>query len=155
MPQAGYTEAEKREALRCYLVQGTYQKAADASGIPLNTIRSWKHLEREWWDRVCNELITELEGEYRPGWVRVLGKAMEAMEDRLEGGDYVLTKEGLKRVPVKGKELGIILGIAADKLKSFGLMAPVKAAKAVAEERQERLVAIAQADRAQREGAVQ
>jgi hypothetical protein len=153
MPQPGYTDAEKREVLRQYLVLGTYQKAADASGVPLSTIRSWKHLEREWWDRTCNELITELEGEYRPGWVRVLGKAMEAIEDRIEHGDHVLTKEGLRRVPVKGKELGVILGIAADKLKSFGLTAPV--AKVSQEERSERLRAIAEADRAQRAGAVQ
>lgn len=154
MAQAGYTDAEKREVVRQYLVRGTYQKAADATGVPLNTIRSWKHETREWWDRVCNELITELEGEYRPGWVRVLGKAMEAIEDRIENGDHQLTKDGLVRVPVKGKELGVILGIAADKLKSFGLMAPVKTQQ-VAEERQERLRAIAEADRAARQGAVQ
>lgn len=121
MPERLYSPEEKREALKQYLLLGTYQKVSEATGISVNTLRGWKHHEREWWDLTQNELITELEGDYRPGWMRVLGKAMEAIEDRIDGGDYVLTKEGIVRVPVKGKELGVIMGIAADKLKQFAV----------------------------------
>jgi hypothetical protein len=153
MPNPGYTDAERLEVMRQYLLLGTTRAASEATGVPEGTIKSWKTLYREWWDRTVNELITELEGDYRPGWVRVLGKAMEAIEDRIVHGDHVLTKDGLKRVPVKGKELGIILGIAADKLKQFGLTTP--SVKEAQEKRQERLRAIAEADRAQRAGAVQ
>jgi hypothetical protein len=155
MANRPYTSEEKRAAVKAYLETGRYSTAGERCGIPQQTIASWKCLEREWWDRTVNELVTELEGEYRPGWVRVLGKAMQAIEDRIDHGDHQLTKEGLVRVPVKGKELGVILGIAADKLKQFGLVAPATGTKRVAEERQERLRAIAEADRAQREGVVQ
>jgi hypothetical protein len=121
MPDRTYTPEEKRECLKQYLLLGTYSAAAEATGVPINTIRSWKHVDREWWDRTQNELITEMEGDYRPGWVRVLGKAIEAIEDRIENGDTVVTKAGLARVPVKGKDLGVLAGIAADKLKQFGV----------------------------------
>lgn len=149
MTDRSYTEQEKRHGVRVYLLCGSFVKAGVELGIPHQTITSWKFNNREWWDRTCNELITEIEGEYRPGWVRVMGKAVEALEERLENGNTVLTKAGQTRIPVPAREVAVIAGIAADKLKQFGLMAP--AAKISSEDRQRELRQIAQADRQARE----
>lgn len=144
--RGAYTEAERREALRQYLLLGTYRAASEAVAIPEQTMRSWKHNDREWWDRVQNELITQIEGDYRPGWVRVLGKAVEAMQERLDKGDTKLTKEGLVRVPVPAKEAAVIAGIAADKLRQFGAK---PALSEDAQKRRKELAELAKQDREQ------
>lgn len=144
MSDRNYTPEERREVLKQYLLLGTFRAAAEATGTPENTIRSWKHLMREWWDRTQNELITEMEGEYRPGWVRVMGLAVEALKDRLEHGDTKLTKDGMVKVPVSAKDTAVIAGIAADKLKQFGVK-PAQGEDAV--KRRSELAALAKKDR--------
>jgi hypothetical protein len=151
-PKLQYTESERREAVREYLLRGSYVAVEEALGVPRQTVAGWKHDQREWWEKTVAQLIVEIEGDYRPGWVRVLGKAVEAMEDRLDHGDTKVTKEGAIKVPVSAKEAAVIAGIAADKLKQFGIGTPAKGE--TAEERQERLRRLAQEDRAAR-GSVQ
>lgn len=152
MTDRTYTPEERREIVRQLLLLGTMGRVSEALGVPESTIKSWKFSQREWWDRTINELVTEMEGDYRPNWVRVMGKAVEAIEDRLVNGETKLTKDGPIRIPVSAKDVAVIAGIAADKLKQFGLTTPAKGESA--EERQERLRKVAQEDRAAR-GSVQ
>jgi hypothetical protein len=135
-----YSEDERREAVKLYLTLGSFEKASEGSGIPVGTIASWKSKDRPWWDRVCAELVVEIEGNYRPGYVRVLGRAIEVMEDRLEHGDPKLTKDGVVRVGVSAKEAAVIAGIASDKLKQFAQV-PVSPETQEARRRRLKLVA--------------
>jgi len=88
-------------------------------------------------------LIVEIEGNYRPGWVRVLGKAIEVMEKRLDEGDPKVTKDGVVMVGVPAKEAAVIAGIAADKLRQF---ANVPQTPETQEARRIRLKAVATSD---------
>jgi hypothetical protein len=127
--------------VRLYLLHGTVDRVSQDTGIPIPSIMNWKNRDRAWWDRTCAELIVEIEGNYRPGWVRVLGKAIEVMEKRLEEGDPKVAKDGkvvMQGVPAK--EAAVIAGIAADKLKQF---ANVPGKPESREERRERLKAVA------------
>jgi hypothetical protein len=143
-----FTEAEKREVLRQYLLLGSVSRASEATGVAESTIKAWRYNTKDWWDRTVNELVTEMEGDYRPNWVRVMGKAVEAIEDRLTEGDERLVGKERVRVKVSAKDASVIAGIAADKLKQFGLIAPAQAQSA--EERRQKLAEIARQDRENR-----
>lgn len=143
-----FSEGEKREVLRQYLLLGTVRAASEATGVSEGTIKSWRYNTKEWWDRTVNELVTEMEGDYRPNWVRVMGKAVEAIEDRLTNGDERIVGREKVRIAVTAKDCSVIAGIAADKLKQFGLIAPSQAQSP--EERRQKLAEIARQDRENR-----
>jgi hypothetical protein len=117
-----YTPEQKEHAISCYLATGSYTKAAALCDMPWQTIALWKHRDPRGWEEIVGKLNAEMEEQYRAGWRNVLVRSLDVMQDRLENGNHVLTKDGIVRVPVPAKDAVVIGGIAADKLRvSMGL----------------------------------
>lgn len=110
-----YTASEKRSAVRAYVTHGTYDLAAQATGIPMKTIAHWKRVDPVWWDRevssVTLSLLETLTESDQSALRRVRTRVIEQLERRLNEGDQKLNvKTGeLVRVEVPAKELSVIL----------------------------------------------
>jgi hypothetical protein len=117
-----YTLDQRHEAVTAYVVLGSFKKASDMTGIPWQTIAAWKHVDPEWWERTEAEVIEQIESDRRAGKRRVLGKALDVIEQRLEKGNPVLTKEGkIVRVPVGLKDAVVAFGVISDKARAAEL----------------------------------
>lgn len=111
-----YTASERREAVRAYVMYGTFGQASQVTGIPLATINYWKHADPIWWDKqvssVTLSLLEKLTESDQAALRRVRTRVIEQLEQRLVTGDQKLNvKTGeLVRVEIPGKELSTILG---------------------------------------------
>jgi hypothetical protein len=153
MRENRWNEAERRAVVKAYLLLGTIEKASQATGVAEGTIKTWRYGNPEWWAETADSITQEMEGQYQSGWRRVLGKAVEQMEDRLSNGDEKLLRDGTKvRVLIAAKEAAVIAGIAADKLRvSMGL--PTRITQKADVDRLAKLRKIAEDSRAKAEEA--
>ena len=99
---------KRLEVLNSYIALGNLNLAAAACGVPIPTAKYWK--ATKWWKETEDEirrgnklqLSTKLSG--------IVIKATDQLVDRLEGGDYVLTKHGeLIRKPVSAEHANKII----------------------------------------------
>jgi transposase-like protein len=111
-----WKQEDKARAVAAVGAVGNVIKAAALIGIPENTIRYW--MKQEWWEeemRRCERSDTD---ELKSTYTRIAKRAANLLEDRLENGDAVVTKDGaLVQRPIPGKELAIIAAVATDKRK--------------------------------------
>lgn len=111
-----WKNADKGRAVAAYAALGSYLKAERVTGIPQNTIRFWA--KQEWF---AEELLRAKQAdtdELGSTFTRIAKKAASELEDRLEQGDQVVTKEGrviLRKI--SAKEAAIVAGVAVDKRK--------------------------------------
>lgn len=153
-----YSDEQRKEAVRCYLVTGECEAATKLCGVPAQTINHWK-LHATWWDEVSLEVCLELEEKYRAGWRGALSGALDIMQDRLAHGNvavhlgkpvYETNEAGEKvavRVPIPAKDAIVIGAIAQDKLRlSLGLPSRIVAREAD-DDRLSRLRKVAEEDR--------
>jgi hypothetical protein len=110
-----YTEKEKLNAVCVFAVAGNSRRVAEITGVPESTIRAWK--TTEWWNEAIGRIITEQDEELGSKLTKLVDKAVDAVNDRLENGNYVYnTKlDKLIRKPVDAKELAIVTAISIDK----------------------------------------
>lgn len=110
-----YTEKEKLNAVCVFAVAGNSRRVAEITSIPESTIRVWK--TTEWWNEAMGRIITEQDEELGSKLTKLVDKAVDAVNDRLENGNYVYnTKlDKLIRKPVDAKELAIVTAISIDK----------------------------------------
>lgn len=108
--------ADKARAVAAYAATGSFTRAETVTGIPNNTIRYWA--KQEWFSE---ELLRSRQAdtdEMAATFTRIVKKATSELEDRLERGDEVITKEGeviLKKI--SAKEAAIVAAVAVDKRK--------------------------------------
>lgn len=113
-PARIYSEEEKREAVALHVIWGTQSKVAELTGIPQRTISDW--MKADWWAEYRSQLIRATGDEAGATFRRIMRKASEEIEDRLDNGDIYLDRKGNeKRKPVPAKELAVIMAIATDK----------------------------------------
>lgn len=129
---------DKQRAVAAYAATGSFLKTAKLIGIPDATIRYWS--KQGWWEEELRRADQQDTSELKATYTRIAKRAAEALEDRIENGDEVVTKDGdiLKR-RIPGKELAIITGIAASKRKE-ALEQPNQVALQSANERLTQLV---------------
>lgn len=143
-----YTESQRLEVVRAYVMLGTYEAAAEAKGLPRATIAGWKHADPLWWDqavaKVTLSLLETLCESDQSALRRVRTRVIEQLEQRLIQGDQKLNvKTGeLVRVEVPAKELSSILHALGGAIKD---QAPVEQPK-TQEERMAELRKIAEDD---------
>lgn len=112
--QAHYSDKQKYEAVVAYLAIGNMAIVADATGIPHDSLRRWKMAQ--WWKDIESQVKNQQNIEVSGKLNKIINKAAKVVEDRLENGDYRITKDGdLLRVPVNAKTAGDILTKAIDK----------------------------------------
>lgn len=102
------------EAAIAWLITGSIDKASKLCNIPPRTIRDWT--KTEWWEDVIREAQTIKQKEIDARWTGLIHTATEQLQDRIDNGETVIDKFGKERkLPIKAKELAIILSIAVDK----------------------------------------
>lgn len=104
----------KLEAAIAYLMTGSTEEAGRMVNVPGRTIRSWT--QESWWEDVIKEAQTVKQKELDAIWTGLIHKAADKLRTTIDEGETVLTKTGeTKKIPVKAKDLAIIMSIAVDK----------------------------------------
>lgn len=99
-----YTDAEKLEAVKLYLITGNQAAVAAALNINKNTMNQWAN--SQWFidlsDQIKREGNIQLSNKLR----KVAEKAMEITLDRLDNGDFIYDQKTgqMVRKPMMGKD---------------------------------------------------
>ncbi len=97
-----------------YVVTGNATKTAALHNIPRQTIDGW--IKSDWGVELVGEIRHEKSEELDANLTKLIDAAFEQSQDRVENGDYRLTKDGkLIRVPMGGYQLVISGATAYDK----------------------------------------
>lgn len=109
-----YTDKERIEAVALYAATGSYPRVAELTGISAPTLRGWG--KEEWFHTLLEEIRAENDQAIDAKFNDIIGKALDQLGDRVENGDFVLTKDGeLLRKPVAARDLSIVTAINIDK----------------------------------------
>jgi hypothetical protein len=110
-----YTPEQKMFAVICYMVEGNSMGAEKLSGIPSHTIRWWKN-KSTWWDNAIRGARRKYQDVLDAKYTKTIHTGVDAVLDRLENGDEVVTKDGdVVHRQLSGKEIATIVGIFSDK----------------------------------------
>lgn len=93
------------EAVTMFLATGNMSLTAASLNIPLITLKSWK--KKDWWIDALAELKSENNLKLNSRLSDIVKKSIEAVDDRIENGDYVYDEKHGKiiRIPAKLKDL--------------------------------------------------
>jgi len=113
-PGSKYTNEERRAVIADYFVTGNITKTADMNNIPRRTVGTW--INSEWGVELLAEVRHEKGEEYDANLTKLIDSAFSEAQDRIDNGDFRVTKDGkLIRVPMGGKELVISGATVYDK----------------------------------------
>lgn len=102
---------KKYEVAMTYVTCGSIKKTSRNTGVDRQTMRTW--MRSSWWPAVA-EACAELQAhKFRGRLYHIMDKALAALEERIEEGDVVLTRNGREMLPIKGKDLMAIAASAA------------------------------------------
>ncbi len=113
-PRAKIDPEMKIHAAMCFMMAGTVTGCANLCGIDSRTISNWKN-KSQWWDAVLAKVRKEKQDELDAALSEVIHTSVDALKDRLKDGDEVVTKDGIVRKQVGGRDLATILSTLYDK----------------------------------------
>jgi hypothetical protein len=110
-----YSEKEKLNAVCVFAVAGNSRRVAEITKIPEVTIRGWK--TTVWWNEAMSRIYTEQDEELNTKLTKLVNKAVDNINDRLDSGDWVYNPkmDKLIRKPVNAKDLAVVTAISLDK----------------------------------------
>lgn len=109
-----WADSQKYEAVSTYLMVGNWPVVSDATGIPIDTLKKWK--QQDWWKDYEREVRLSRNVKASSSLSKIVERAAVHLEDRLENGDIVFTRDGTAlRKPIRGKELSDIMVRSIDK----------------------------------------
>lgn len=130
---AHWSDRQKFEAVTTYMMTGSWPVVSEATSIPIDTLRHWKM--QPWWKELESQIRQQRHVEISGKLKRVIDKAFEVIEDRVENGDwhYNPRTQKVERRPVNARVAGEILTKAIDKEILLEKLAekPVQAEEAV------------------------
>ncbi len=113
-PGSHYTNEQRRSVIADYFVTGNITKTADMNNMPRRTVGTW--IKSEWGVELLAEVRHEESEEFDANLTKLIDSAFAEAQDRIDNGDYRVTKDGkLIRVPMGGKELVISGATVYDK----------------------------------------
>jgi hypothetical protein len=100
-----WTQQQKYEAVAAYLALGNVRLVVATTGVPEDTLRKWK--AASWWKDAEDELRRSSKIELSGKLKKALDKALPALEDRIENGDfyYNIRTRQLERKPLPATTL--------------------------------------------------
>lgn len=113
-----WSDAQKLEAVKLWLVTGNLTQTAAALNIPWNTIKEWRY--SKWWGDLAAEIKAEGRVVLSNKLKTIAAKALEITADRLENGDVVMNQKTgeLVRRPVPMREAyNVAVGLMDRQLK--------------------------------------
>lgn len=110
-----YSDSQKLEAVKCWLITGNLVQTAAALNIGFPTIRLWRY--SAWWDDLVKEIRTENSIQLSGRLKQIAKKAMDVTEDRLENGDWILNQKTgeMQRKQVNMKDAARVASDLLDK----------------------------------------
>jgi len=113
-----YAREDRYKAAAALVATGNSMAASRESHIPASTIRHWSHNDDDF-QLMCQEIRTEFGEKIKYKLAEIIDESADQSLDRIRNGDVIRdTKTGeLVRVPIKGRDLAIIGGVAFDKLR--------------------------------------
>ena len=109
-----YSDEDRRRVVIEYFITGSMTKVAKSTGIPRRTLNDWK--STDWWDEVVASVRHEKAEELDANLTKLIDSSFEQAQDRVEKGDFRLTKDNeLIRVPMGGRDLVMSGAIVYDK----------------------------------------
>lgn len=110
-----YSDAKKMQAACAFAVTGNSRRVSELVKVPEGTIRAWK--TTEWWNELQSRIRVEQNEEFDTKITKLLDKAVEQINDRLQDGDYVYNARADKliRKPVGARDLSHITAQMVDK----------------------------------------
>lgn len=113
-PGSQYTDEQRRAVIADLVVIGNITKTAKMHNMPKQTVSEWA--KSDWGVELLGHIRTEKGEELDANFTKLIDSAFEQAQDRVENGDYRVTKDGkLIRVPMGGKELVISGATVYDK----------------------------------------
>jgi hypothetical protein len=109
-----YSDEDRRGVVIEYFITGSMTKVAKSTGIPRRTLNDWKNTD--WWDELATSVRHEKNEELDANLTKLIDSSFEQAQDRVENGDFRLTKDNeLIRVPMGGRDLVMSGAIVYDK----------------------------------------
>jgi len=110
-----WSNEERIEAVKSYLILGRITLVAATLGIPEITLRKWK--AQDWWKEAEEEYRNSSKIEVSGKLSRIVNKTMEALEDRVANGDFFFNpvQKTWERKPVGANILHKITSDLIDK----------------------------------------
>lgn len=99
-----WSDSQKLEAVTTYLMLGNLRLTAAVLKIPEETVRTWR--KSTWWKDIEGELRIQDELQLSARLKKVMEKSLEAVDDRLDNGDYVYDQKTgqMRRKPVSMRD---------------------------------------------------
>lgn len=112
---ARYSDSQKVEACKLWMVIGNNVTVAAALGINIETLKAWK--TQNWWKDMVEDLRHEDSIKLSARLKSIAEKSFTLVEDRLENGDYIYDQKtgAMKRKPMMGKDVARIATDFVDK----------------------------------------
>ena len=107
-------------AATLYASLGNYSQVARDTGICRQSIMEWANGDRDQstiWHDALDKARQEISQEILAQNLAIAKRANVEVLDRIEGGDYKHTNDGMVRVPMTGKDLSVVSGIKEDKAR--------------------------------------
>ena len=103
------------EVLTTFLATGSQAHTAAITGIPEQTIRTWR--KQEWWTDRIKEIKEGDNLQLDAKLTKVMDKALDAVVDRIENGEYMYDPRTgeIKRIPAKLRDVQKVAGDMIDK----------------------------------------
>lgn len=86
-----YSDSQKTEAVKLWLVTGNLKIVSATLDIPYDTLKTWRY--SNWWGELTTEIRTEGSFQLSNRLKTIAERALTEIEDRLENGDWVLNQK--------------------------------------------------------------
>lgn len=99
-----WSEPQKLEAVKTYLMTGNVALTASLLKIPEDTLRRWVRMP--WWAEVVDDFKSQDELQLSAKLKKIVEKTFDVVQDRLEHGDFVYDQKTgqMRRKPVAMKD---------------------------------------------------
>lgn len=110
-----YTKEQKIKACATYLLCGNVYQTAMTCGIPREKISDWK-TRSSWWPELVDQIRKEKQDELDAIVTTTIDNVIGKLVERIDQGDAYTTKDGgVGYLPVKAKDLAVIMAVLYDK----------------------------------------
>jgi transposase-like protein len=125
--QGIWSDEKRLEAVATYIALGSMAETHKITGVPLNTLWSWKQ-RRSWWEDLEKALRAEYNDKTSSKLSSIVEKTLAAITERVESGDFVYNQRSgeIHRIPVSAASLNKIASTLLDRRLVLDKMDKIK-----------------------------
>ena len=113
---SSYTAQDRLQAASLFIMSGNCKTVSEQTNIPHRTVTEWSNTD--WWHDAVAALRLQNQEQIDAEYNQIIMLGLGAQRDRIQYGDFVLTKEGDQvRKPVSLRDVSVATAVAVDKLR--------------------------------------